>query len=61
MFNFVKNEGQVKELVGKSKYLIHVVIDGVDLYAKPGLEPIFGLIFARSDLKKLANRGKQSL
>lgn len=44
MITLVKNKGQVKALSGVSRYLLHIKVDGYDMYAKPGLRPIIGYI-----------------
>lgn len=48
MIKFVKNNGQVKALAGKSKYLLYAKDRRLgDMYALPSLKPIFGFIVAQ--------------
>ena len=48
MIKLVKNEGQVKALVGKSKHLLSARDRRLgEMYALPGLKPIFGFIWAQ--------------
>ena len=48
MIKLVKNEGQVKELAGKCRYLFSTDDFSVGtIYAKPGLRPIIGYIWAK--------------
>ena len=48
MIKLVKNKGQVKALIGKSRYLLCANDRRFgEMYALPGLKPIFGFILTQ--------------